>query len=717
MKKLACAFIFVTVLASACGKGGTATPTLVPGPPIVTRPISTSTLEPAATPIPPTLTPSPTSTPEPALGGSSAGLIAFYSERDGNPEIYIMNADGSGLKRLTDDPAHDVCPALSSDGSQIAFLTSRHDPDSSFPNLKYEIYVMSSDGSHPRRLTTTDAAEDHPAWSPDGSRLTFDADYDGDGYAEIYAMDPDGTNLIQLTSNQANDQFADWSPDGTQIAFSSDRDGDWNIYVMNVADALQGTDGSHPRALTDSPLRELFPAWSPDGAQIAFAAVPANSRNVDVYVMNVADALQGTDGGNVRQLTDTPYYDEDPAWSPDGKHIVFQSERNRNFEIYVMNADGSEQRPLTNHRGDDFWPSWGPALPAVVGAPFSLEKSLQTFETETFQVGLGDLDGDGDLDAVFANPQRNHSEVWLNDGHGLFVNTAQQLTQYGHGVGVADFDGDGDLDAFIACHQFVEPSKIYLNDGHANFQNTGQDLGDARSSAAEVNLLDLNGDGQIDVHVLYYDPNGLPDKVYLNDGHANFTDSGLALDEETIAWGDLDGDGDVDYFGKRWGQGYVVQLNDGSGQFTPGWQMDDSQSTVGGVALADFDGDGDLDALVTNGFRRTGSYPSLLLWNDASGQFTDSGQRLNETMGAEAAVGDLDGDGDLDVFVTNMDLPNQVWLNDGGQFRDSGLRLGENSDVSGKTSLGDLDGDGDLDVFVGRFSGGAEIWFNSTFGW
>jgi len=351
-------------------------------------------------------------------------------------------------------------------------------------------------------------------------------------------------------------------------------------------------------------------------------------------------------------------------------------------------------------------------------APVAFLKSPQEFDArETFQVGLGDLDGDGDLDAVFANPQRNHSEVWLNDGRGFFVNTGQQLTQYGHGVGVADFDGDGDLDAFIACHQFVELSKVYLNDGHANFQDAGQDLGDARSSGVEVNLLDLNGDGHIDVHVMYYDPQGLPDKVYLNDGHANFTDSGLALDEETVAWGDLDGDGDVDYFGKRWGQGYVAQLNDGSGQFSVGWHKDDSQSTVGGVALADFDGDGDLDALVMNGLRRTGSYPSLLLWNDGSGQFTDSGQRLNETLGAEAAVGDLDGDGDLDVFVTNMDLPNQVWLNDGGQFSDSGLRLGENSDMSGKPSLGDLDGDGDLDVFVGRFSGGAEIWLNSASGW
>ena len=344
-----------------------------------------------------------------------------------------------------------------------------------------------------------------------------------------------------------------------------------------------------------------------------------------------------------------------------------------------------------------------------------LQKSPQEFDSRgTFQAGLGDLDGDGDLDAVFANPQRHNSQVWLNDGSGTLVDTGQQLTQYGHGVGIADFDGDGDLDAFIACHQFVTPSKVYLNDGTGLFRDSGQDLGDKSISATEVNLFDLNGDGHTDVHVMYYDPNGLPDRVYLNDGHAAFTDSGLALNEETIAWGDLDADGDVDYFGKRWGQGYVVQINDGSGRFNEGWRMEDSRSTGGGVALADLDGDGDLDALVTNGFRDTGSFPSILLWNGGSGQFGDSGQRLDATLLAELAVGDLDGDGDPDVIVSNMDLPNEVWLNDGGRFVDSGLRLGDNSDMSSKPSLGDLDGDGDLDLFVGSLAGRPEIWFNTT---
>jgi TolB protein len=627
-------------------------------------------------------------------------VIAFYSDRDGNPEIYTILPDGSEPTRLTNDPAFDDSPAVSPDGKQIAFLTARHDPAPSFPNLKYELYVMDIDGKNLLRLTDTEAAEDHPAWSPDESRIIFDADYDGDGFFEIYTIKRDGSNLIRLTTNPANDQFADWSPDGTQIAFSSYRNGNWDIYVMDA-------NGNNQHPLTESPDWELFPAWSPDGTQIAFNALKPKSRNTDIFVMNA-------DGSNTRQLTDTPRFDENPVWSPDGTQIAFQTDRDRNFEIYIMNADGSNPHPLTNNARNNFWPSWSSISTTNNGIPLNFKKSLQEFTArETFQAGLGDLDGDGDLDAVFANPQQNNSQVWLNDGNGTLIDKGLKLTQYGHGVALADFDEDGDLDAFIVCHQFVAPSKIYLNDGTGTMSDTGQDLGDKSLSANEVNLLDLNGDGHMDVHVMYYSPGGLPDKVYLNDGHANFSDSGLALDEEPITWGDLDGDGDVDYFGKQQGKGYVVQLNDGTGQFSKGWQMDDEQATIGGVALADFDSDGDLDALVLNGFRNTGSLPSRLFLNDGTGQFTDSSQTLNKTQGAEIAVGDLDLDGDLDVFIANMDLPNEIWLNDGsGQFMDSGLRLEGNN--STKPTLGDLDGDGDLDMFVGSLMNKPQIWINLT---
>ena len=271
------------------------------------------------------------------------GLVAFYSDIDGNTEIYIMQADGSDLLRLTDDPGFDDSPALSPDGSQVVFLSARDDPAPKFPNLKYEIYLVNSDGQNLRRLTETETGEDHPAWSPDGSKILFDADYDADGFYEIYTLDVDGTNLTRLTDNAANDQFADWSPDGQQIAFSSDRNGNWDIFVMDA-------DGGSQQALTDSPDWELFPAWSPDGKQIAFNGLVPNTGNTDVFVMNA-------DASEVLQLTDSPGFDENPVWSANGFLIAFQTQRGGNFDIYLMNRDGSNQSPLLSLPSDELWPS------------------------------------------------------------------------------------------------------------------------------------------------------------------------------------------------------------------------------------------------------------------------------------------------------------------------------------------------------------------------
>ncbi|PKO07473.1 MAG: hypothetical protein CVU41_01910 [Chloroflexi bacterium HGW-Chloroflexi-3] len=178
--------------------------------------------------------------------------------------------------------------------------------------------------------------------------------------------------------------------------------------------------------------------------------------------------------------------------------------------------------------------------------------------------------------------------------------------------------------------------------------------------------------------------------------------------------GDIDGDSDIDAVGKIWGQGLVTLINQGTGELLPSWKLEDQQTTIGDIALAGFDQDGDLDALICNGFRETGSYPCRLLWNDGNGQFTESGLNLPSTMGAHIAVGDLDLDGDLDVVVTNMGRLNQIWLYEDARFIDSGLRLGIESEMSGRPTLGDLDGDGDLDLIIGRFRGGAEIWFNLT---
>jgi len=331
-------------------------------------PASTPTAMPATTtPLPPTAPPASADTPPPAevpsQAPAAAGEIAFYSERDGNAEIYVVNADDTGWRRLTDDPAEDVCPDWSPDGTQLVFITARHDPNPTgcFRDCSYEIYVMNADGSNPRRLTDTPANELHPVWSPDGSQIAFASARDGNN--EIYVMDSDGSNARRLTDTEAGEMHPTWSPDGSRIAFNSDRDGNWEIYVIDA-------DGSNPRRLTDSPAWDLFPDWSPDGTEIVFFTTDPGKQNQDIAVM-------AADGSNLRLLTDTPRtVDEDPVWSPDGAYIAFQSDRDGNFEIYAMRADGSEQRNLSKARNDEYWPSWRP--PTKERPPASSPTALPT---------------------------------------------------------------------------------------------------------------------------------------------------------------------------------------------------------------------------------------------------------------------------------------------------------------------------------------------------
>ena len=260
--------------------------------------------------------------------------IAFSNDRDGNSDIYVMNADGSDVTRLTENPGHDWGPDWSPDGQLIAFNNDR--------DGNWDIYVMNPDGSGVRQLTDNPGRDWSPAWSPGGQQIAFTSDRDGNSV--IYVMNADGSGVRQLTDNPGYDADPAWSPGGGQIAFSSQRDGDSDIYVMNA-------DGSGVTQLTNHPGYDHSPAWSPGGGQIAFN----NDRdgNWDIYVMN-------PDGSGVRQLTDNPGRYGSPAWSPGGQQIAFTSDRDGNSDIYVMNADGSGVRQLTDNPGRDGTLDWSP---------------------------------------------------------------------------------------------------------------------------------------------------------------------------------------------------------------------------------------------------------------------------------------------------------------------------------------------------------------------
>ena len=136
-------------------------------------------------------------------GSASIARIAFLSERDGNREIYVMDADGSNQTRLTHNPAFDESPDWSSDGTKIAFLSER--------DGNGEIYVMDADGSNQTRLTHNPAFDAYPTWSPDGTKIAFDSARDGN--QEIYVIDADGGGLKRLTKNPFRDSVPTWSPE------------------------------------------------------------------------------------------------------------------------------------------------------------------------------------------------------------------------------------------------------------------------------------------------------------------------------------------------------------------------------------------------------------------------------------------------------------------------------------------------------------------------
>jgi TolB protein len=308
-----------------------------------------------STDVPPTpvLEPTIAGTTLPPLSGSGGGWIAFSSRRDGNYEIYVMNADATDQRRLTETRNdQEGGAAWSPDCTQIAFSSSRESGG--------RVRVMNADGSNKQWLTAGPGTL--PSWSPDGTRIAFTREGRG---SDIYVMDASGSNQQRLTHTDVEGTDtsvfdAEWSPDGTQIAcvveFNPDGQffGETTLHVLDISDILQGVGSPRlqPLPRADSLFND-WPAWSPEGSQIAFSAVSAgDGGHRDIYVINA-------DGTNLQQLTQTKDVDElGPAWSPDGTRIVFQANPNGNWDIYVMNTDGTDQRPLTTDTESDVDPDW-----------------------------------------------------------------------------------------------------------------------------------------------------------------------------------------------------------------------------------------------------------------------------------------------------------------------------------------------------------------------
>lgn len=304
----------------------------------------------------------------PATPQSGGSKIVFATNRDGSMQIYVMNADGSAVTRLTYSGANDDFPRWSPDGTKILFQSDRDHPDTGY----MDIYVMNADGSGVARLTTDASDDSFASWSPDGSKIVFQNIGNG-VYYQVWAMNADGSSPINLTNSSSSDGEPSWSPDGSKIAFASDRDhaGYDSVYVMNA-------NGSAQQRLTFSAgtIDDTQPAWSPNGGKVAFVSTRDSTTetwqetdddgnyitksrvhiNKEIYLMN-------SDGSGQVRLTNDLANDDAPSWSPDGTKIVWRTDRERDCcdpsaQVWMMNSDGSNQVDLSNNGNGDYVASW-----------------------------------------------------------------------------------------------------------------------------------------------------------------------------------------------------------------------------------------------------------------------------------------------------------------------------------------------------------------------
>jgi dipeptidyl aminopeptidase/acylaminoacyl peptidase len=283
------------------------------------------------------------------------GLIAFEQVNSG--QLFTMTATGANQSpRLTDTPEENSDPAWSPDGTRIAFTSRRDGGDP-------EIYIMNADGSNQVRFTTSPGIDEQPAWSPDGTRIAWASDRN-EGNLEIYSANLDGSGLRRHTVNGAFvDTEPEYSPDGSLIAFRSNRNPNGDIFVVDA----NGAPEAGLRQITSNAAADTSPTWSPDGSRIAFTST--RSGNEDIWSVGSGGVEQAP-----LQITNDPGGDREPSWSPDGARIAFVSTRGGGTaHIWTAGSGGTEAglQQLTSTVIVDAGPAWQTVAPVPALASLS----------------------------------------------------------------------------------------------------------------------------------------------------------------------------------------------------------------------------------------------------------------------------------------------------------------------------------------------------------
>lgn len=289
------------------------------------------------TPLSLIFTPPPTSTSTPRPTPEHGGRIVFTCTRADFNQLCLVNADGTGYQQLSADQfANDYYPSFNPAGNGLLFASNRNGP--------FDIYLLLFAERSIQRITSFVGDVISPDFSPDGRQIVF-ANRPSDGPTSIWMVNRDGSDPHLFYAGSGPIVAVAWSPDGKSLAYAMQMDlpNQYEIFVINL-------DGSGQRRLTNG-LSGIGGSisWSPDGTSLLISAGPVGGK--EIYHLDFASGatVQLTNGGN----------NASPSWSFDGQYIVFNSPRNGNqSDIFIMNADGSDQRQLTTDPEPDWQPRW-----------------------------------------------------------------------------------------------------------------------------------------------------------------------------------------------------------------------------------------------------------------------------------------------------------------------------------------------------------------------